>query len=97
MPIGQLDGGHIIYAIIGTRARYISRIVVGILLIMGLFLFSGWFLWAALGWLTTLRQPTILDQHTPLDRHSRLTAALALVIFVLCFMPVPISLGPFGK
>ena len=96
MPMGQLDGGHIVYAIFGPQARYISRIVVGILLVMGFF-FPGWFLWAALGWLTTLRQPTILDQQAPLDRHSRLTAALALVIFVLCFMPVPISLGPFGE
>jgi membrane-associated protease RseP (regulator of RpoE activity) len=96
MPIGQLDGGHIVYAIFGPQARYISRIVIGILLVMGFF-FPGWFLWAALGWLTTLRQPTILDQQAPLDRHSRLTAALALVIFVLCFMPVPISLGPLGE
>jgi membrane-associated protease RseP (regulator of RpoE activity) len=96
MPMGQLDGGHIVYAIFGPQARYISRIVVGILLVMGFF-FPGWFLWAALGWLTTLRQPTILDQQAPLDRQSRLTAALALVIFVLCFMPVPISLGPFGE
>ena len=60
------------------------------------FFFPGWFLWAAPR-LTTLRQPTILDQQSPLDRNSRLIACLALVIFVLCFMPVPISLGPFSE
>jgi membrane-associated protease RseP (regulator of RpoE activity) len=96
MPMGQLDGGHIIYALFGVQARHISRIVVGVLLVMGFF-FPGWFLWAALGWLTTLRQPTIIDQHRPLDRNSRLIAGLSLVIFVLCFMPVPISLGPFSE
>jgi membrane-associated protease RseP (regulator of RpoE activity) len=95
MPMGQLDGGHIVYAIFGARARHISRVVIGMLLVLGFF-FPGWFLWAVLGWLTTLRQPTILDQQTPLDRNSRLIAGLALVIFILCFMPVPISLGPFG-
>jgi len=95
MPVGQLDGGHIVYAIAGPYARYISRAVIGALLIMGFF-FPGWFLWAFLGWITTLRQPTILDQETPLNRCSRAIAGLALVIFVLCFMPVPLSLGNIG-
>jgi hypothetical protein len=86
-----------VYAIFGHWGRYISHVVIGVLVALGFFFDSpGWFLWAVLGWLTTLRQPTIIDQHAPLDRQSRLTAALALVIFVLCFMPVPISLGPFG-
>jgi len=96
MPMGQLDGGHIVYAIFGPQARYVSRVVIGILLVLGFF-FPGWFLWAALGWLTTLRQPTILDQHNPLNRNSRLIAGLSLVIFVLCFMPVPLSFGPFNQ
>jgi membrane-associated protease RseP (regulator of RpoE activity) len=96
MPVGQLDGGHIVYAIAGPYARYISRAVIGALLIMGFF-FPGWFLWAFLGWITTLRQPTILDQEAPLNRCSRAIAGLALVIFVLCFMPVPLSLGNVGE
>jgi membrane-associated protease RseP (regulator of RpoE activity) len=95
MPIGQLDGGHIVYAIAGPYARYISRAVICTLLIMGFF-FPGWFLWAFLGWITTLRQPTILDQEVPLNRRSRAIAGLALVIFVLCFMPVPLSIGNVG-
>ena len=93
--MGQLDGGHIIYAIFGGQARHISRLVVGILVVMG-FSFPAGFC-GPLFWLTTLRQPTILDQQSPLDRNSRLIACLALVIFVLCFMPVPISLGPFSE
>jgi membrane-associated protease RseP (regulator of RpoE activity) len=94
MPVGQLDGGHIVYAIIGRHARYVSRVVIGALLVMGYFFFEGWFLWAVMGWLTSLRQPLILDPATPLNRQSRLIAGLALVIFVLCFMPVPVSLQP---
>ncbi len=95
MPIGQLDGGHILYALAGRPARHISRLVIAALLIMGFFVFPGWFLWAVLGWLTSLRQPLILDQHAPLDRRSLTLAAVSLIIFVLCFMPEPISFGPF--
>jgi len=96
MPIGQFDGGHIVYAVVGKYARYISWVVIGVLLALGLMPngFPGWLLWAGMGWLTTLRQPTILDPYTPLSRYSRLTASLTLLIFILCFMPVPISLGP---
>jgi membrane-associated protease RseP (regulator of RpoE activity) len=95
MPIGQLDGGHIVYAIVGRQARYVSRAVIGGLLLMGFLFFSGWFLWAMIGWATSLRQPVILDQQSPLSRRSRAIAGIALVIFVLCFMPVPISIGNF--
>lgn len=96
MPMGQLDGGHIVYAIFGRRARYVSRAVIAILLVMGVYFFPGWFVWAFFGWLTSLRQPTIIDQHLPLSRRSRATAAVALLIFILCFMPEPISLGEFS-
>lgn len=98
MPIGQLDGGHIVYAVMGRYARLISWVVISALLMMGyLFNFPGWFVWAFMGWLTTRRQPSILDPYTPLNRPSRLTAGLTLLIFVLCFMPVPISLEPFSS
>jgi membrane-associated protease RseP (regulator of RpoE activity) len=103
IPMGQLDGGHIVYAITGRYARYISWVVIGTLLVMGYFLFQGWLLWAVMGWLTTrgnntaLRQPLILDPSAPLNPQSCLIAGLALIIFALCFMPVPISLSsPIG-
>jgi membrane-associated protease RseP (regulator of RpoE activity) len=98
MPIGQLDGGHIVYAIAGRHARYVSWAVIGALLTMGFLLnYLGWFLWAFLGWLTSRRQPVILDPYVPLSQYSRVIAGLALVIFVLCFMPVPISIGSAGN
>jgi membrane-associated protease RseP (regulator of RpoE activity) len=98
LPIGQLDGGHIIYALLGRRARYVSRAVIGALLVLGVLDLAwpgwgwpGWILWAFLGWLSGRRQPTVLDQHAPLSRSSQVIAAIALVIFILCFMPVPIT------
>lgn len=91
LPIGQLDGGHIVYALLGRQARYISWTVIGTLLVLGL-AWPGWILWAFLGWLSGRRQPSVLDQHDPLSRYSRVIAGIALAIFILCFMPVPITL-----
>jgi len=92
LPMGQLDGGHIIYAMLGPYARYVSWAVVCLLLVLGFF-FLGWFVWAVLGWLTSRRPQLVLDPSTPLDRRSFVIAGIALVIFVLCFMPIPISIG----
>jgi membrane-associated protease RseP (regulator of RpoE activity) len=94
LPVGQLDGGHIVYALLGRQARYISWGVIGALLCMGFFFHPLWFVWAVIGYvLVRLRQPVILDHHSPLSRRSQAIAGIALVIFVLCFMPVPISIG----
>lgn len=91
LPIGQLDGGHILYALLGRQARYISWAVIGALLVLGLLAWPGWILWAFLGWLSGRRQPTVLDQQAPLSRSSQVIAGIALAIFVLCFMPIPIQ------
>ena len=99
LPIGQLDGGHIIYALLGRQARYVSWAVIGALLVLGVLGLAwpgwgwpGWILWAFLGWLSGRRQPTVLDRYAPLSRSSRVFAGIALAIFILCFMPVPITL-----
>jgi hypothetical protein len=62
--------------------------MIGILLALG-YLWPGWFVWAFLGWLTSRRQPLILDPEAPLNHHSLVIAGIALLIFILCFMPVP--------
>jgi len=91
LPIGQLDGGHIVYALLGRQARYVSWAVIGALLVLGLLARPGWILWAFLGWLSGRRQPVVLDQHAPLSRYSQVIAGIAFTIFVLCFMPIPIQ------
>ena len=91
LPIGQLDGGHIVYALLGRQARYVSWAVIGALLVLGLLAWPGWILWAFLGWLSGRRQPVVLDQHAPLSCYSQVIAGIAFTIFVLCFMPIPIQ------
>jgi membrane-associated protease RseP (regulator of RpoE activity) len=92
LPVGQLDGGHVMYSLMGQRAKVFRWPIVVLLVIMGFFLWSGWFLWAALIFLFGRHHPEPLDDVTRLDLPQKIYAALVLVIFVLVFTPVPIQI-----
>jgi membrane-associated protease RseP (regulator of RpoE activity) len=92
LPVGQLDGGHVAYAVFGHRHRWISRGVIVTLVILGIGGWPGWFVWAALLLILGLQHPRPWDPATPLDRRRLVAAALTLVIFALTFMPEPISI-----
>lgn len=93
LPIGQLDGGHILYAIVGERMKMLSYIFIGALLPLG-FLFSySWFVWAVLLFFIARRHPVIHDDRR-LDPIRRWLAFAALVILVLSFTPAPVVDGP---
>ena len=96
LPMGQLDGGHIVYALIGTRARYVTWALVAGLLGMGFLMWEGWWIWALIGLFVSRRHPAVIDPCTTLDLPSRAVACLALVIFILCFMPLPIQVVSFA-
>jgi membrane-associated protease RseP (regulator of RpoE activity) len=89
LPIGQLDGGHIVYAVIGAKHRIFSFIMVGVLILLGIFAWPGWILWAALIALVAMYHPPISDPRAPIDKRRKLTAALSFTAFVLTFMPTP--------
>ena len=88
IPAGTLDGGHVIYALFGDKARKAFPFIVAILILLGLF-WSGWWIWAVLlFWLGRVHaQP--LDQITTLDPNRRLLAFAMIIVFILVFMPVP--------
>ncbi len=90
IPVGQLDGGHIAYAILGERHRLISRVLIGVLLVLGVFLFAGWVVWAVLLFFLGSKHPPILYPEIPLDPARRAVGMIALIIFVLTFIPVPV-------
>lgn len=92
IPAGQLDGGHIFYALFGKKmAERLFPFIVGGLGLMGLF-WSGWWMWAILVFLLGRRHAEPLDQITELDRKRKWLGYIALLIFILTFIPVPITL-----
>ena len=94
LPFGQLDGGHIAYAVFGPRARTVSIVTLGAIVLLTVRSLS-WMLTAlvmlAMAIFLGLRHPRVLDETEPLDSTRLLVAALAAVIFLLCFTPVPIE------
>ena len=90
-PIGQLDGGHVIYSLIGDRARKISRILLLAFVVMGVFFWIGWFVWALLISVLGLRHPRLLDVDAPLSTGRKWVALLVLAIFILSFIPDPVK------
>ncbi|MEW6352103.1 MAG: site-2 protease family protein [Thermodesulfobacteriota bacterium] len=94
LPMGQLDGGHVVYALFGPRAAKITSYACMCCLIpMGLLLWPGWLVFGLLVTLLGLGHPPPLDPVTPLDRTGRIIGGLALAVFVTTFIPVPLSLG----
>jgi len=89
LPIGQLDGGHILYAFIGDRHRLLSKIFIALLVPMAYFSVS-WLLWAVLLFFFGLKHPKIYDG-SQMGRGRVKLGWLALIMFLVCFSLSPIS------
>lgn len=90
-PVGQLDGGHILYALFGEKTRKLAPGIILILLVLGIFYWAGWLVWAALISVMGLRHPPVADSGQGFSR-KRIFLSLAIaLIFVLSFIPAPIS------
>lgn len=88
LPLGQLDGGHIAYAVFGRAHRGIVWVVFAALFGLGFF-WPAWFFFALLVFLLGLRHPPPLDDVTPLDSKHILLGTICLFFFTVTFMPVP--------
>ncbi len=94
LPISQLDGGHISYAIFGKHYSKVSLGVFSVIILMGFITgFPGWFFWGLLILLLGLRHPRTLDDELPLDGKRKLLGLLALIIFILTFTAKPIYIS----
>jgi hypothetical protein len=93
LPLGQLDGGHVLYAATGRLQR---RLALPLWIGLGLmgFLWLGWVLWCVIILLIGLYHPPVWDESTPLDSFRRRLAWVALILLVLSFMPAPLSVVP---
>ncbi|MBN1956079.1 MAG: site-2 protease family protein [Anaerolineae bacterium] len=103
LPIGQLDGGHVAYALLGRRAWTLAYAVIGMMGMLALYLgLNGnpaavtWGVWVGLAALFGPRHPPPLNDVTRLGARRVLLGILLLVIFVLIFVPVPLVEVPLS-
>ena len=94
LPIGQLDGGHIAYAMLGKKHDLFAKIAFAALIPLSLFSLN-WLVWAILiiVLMRTTSHPPVQDIHIPLSKNNKLIGYACLVIFILCFIPAPFQSG----
>jgi membrane-associated protease RseP (regulator of RpoE activity) len=90
LPVGQLDGGHILRSVSPRLHRWISLFLPIALIPLGIFQWHGWFIWAVLLFSLRFIRTAPLYDPQQLDPNRRFAAVIALVVFVLCFMPAPL-------
>lgn len=91
-PIGQLDGGHVCYAVSRSFHRLASWVMLGAFVVLGLLFFQGYLGFAILLVLLGPRHPPVLDEGSELTAGRRLLAAVSLAILLVCFIPRPFVL-----
>lgn len=98
LPVGQLDGGHVAYAVFGWRGhRFIARAIYVTVLLLAVYSYwyEGWLGWAVYAVILTLMlrigHPPVVDESEPLGAARKWVAVIGLIVFLLCFMPFPIT------
>lgn len=91
IPLGQLDGGHVAYTLLGRRAQRLYMPLIGAFLLLSFFN-SSWLLWTMLLFFLGRVYATPLDTVTPLDSRRRRLGWFTLAVFVMVFVPDPLNL-----
>ena len=92
LPVGQLDGGHIIYSLFGKNSKIAYYITFGILGLICIFVNPAWTLLFVLLLIFGFNHPPPLDDFTPLDKRRKILGICALIFCVLSFTPVPFQI-----
>lgn len=94
-PLGQLDGGHVSYAVLGRRSTIMTLATVAAAVLLTVFYSLSWLVWTVLMVVMLFAfgpaHPRTPDEHLPLDRVRLWLALVALVMFVVCFTPAPVE------
>ena len=93
LPFGQLDGGHITYAMFGAGQRRAAWPLLAILFLLG-FRWWGWWIWVVVALVMGVRHPWMPDEDVPLDRGRMRLGWLCLAIFALSITPQPLRFIP---
>jgi membrane-associated protease RseP (regulator of RpoE activity) len=94
LPMGQLDGGHILHALSAPLQRRMGRLGLLVLLPLG-FLWAGWWVWGFVILALSRRRiahPPVLQEGVPLGPVRTRLAWLAILVFFLTFVPIPIQI-----
>jgi membrane-associated protease RseP (regulator of RpoE activity) len=93
-PVGQLDGGHISYAVLGRRSTYVTYAMLLVAVVLAS-LYASWIVWTGLMIVMLFvfgpKHPRVFDEDVPLDRTRLFLALFALFMFIVCFTPAPIQ------
>jgi membrane-associated protease RseP (regulator of RpoE activity) len=90
IPVGQLDGGHMLFVLLGKKADRFWPIIIAALVILSFF-WGGWLLLALLLFFLGRMHAEPLDGITPLSPKHRAVALLGLLLFLLLFTPIPLQ------
>ena len=95
LPVGQLDGGHVLYALAGRGTRVIPALLLAFLVWLGLRGWPGWLVWAGIiTALLLLGHPPTEDDRRPLGMPRRIAAFATFAVFVLTFVAEPFRILP---
>jgi len=89
LPIGQLDGGHVLYALFGRRSNTVYKFMLLAFALVCAFVYWGWLLLILLLIWLGYRHPPPLDDFTPLDRGGQVLGIMTFLIFLVSFTPAP--------
>jgi len=90
-PVGQLDGGHVAYALLGPKSKNLAKLFIGVFIFMGFFFWIGWFIWVFIIMILGLKHPRVVDESTPLSPSRKFIGFVVFIIFILSFIPDPIK------
>ena len=93
LPGGQLDGGHIVFAVAPRAHKQVSRLTIAALIPLGIFFWTGWLIWAVMLRLVAMRHPPV-PEWPDINAERRILAVLALIMLILTITPMPILQTP---
>jgi membrane-associated protease RseP (regulator of RpoE activity) len=91
LPVGQLDGGHLTFAVLGPKAPWVGRGVAAVLLFLTVFVTASWGLWLVVASkVVGFGHPEVVRPEEPLSPSRKVICALCLLALVGCAMPIPL-------
>jgi membrane-associated protease RseP (regulator of RpoE activity) len=91
LPVGQLDGGHVLYGLFGQKAARISLVALVCFTVIALTVYRYWLIFVFLLLYLGYRHPPMLEEESKLGTVRMVVGVATLALFLLAFTPVPIA------